>query len=186
MSDQHAVGPLAGRRIALPETREIEQLARMLEQQGAEAIRCPMVAIKDAPDSEPVRQWLLRLPFDDVILFTGEGVRRLHGFARRLDLETAFRGGLAAARKITRGPKPERALRELGLKSDLRAAEPTTDGLIETLSADDLRGRRVGVQLYPGNPNIKFIDFLRQAEAKPHTVLPYVYVPAATTIGSSS
>ncbi len=179
MSDRHQVGPLSGRRIALPETRELEQLARMLEQQGAETLRCPMVAIADAPDPTPVTDWLMRLPFDDVILFTGEGVRRLHGFARRFDLEPAFRDGLSAARKITRGPKPERALRELGLKSDLRAAEPTTDGLIETLSAHDLCGRRVGVQLYPGNPNTKLTDFLRQAEAEPHAVLPYVYVSAA-------
>jgi uroporphyrinogen-III synthase len=82
-------------------------------------------------------------------------------------------------RKITRGPKPERALRELRLKSDLRAEEPTTDGLIATLSRLDLRGRRVGVQLYPGNPNTRFTDFLRQAGAEPDTVLPYVYTAAA-------
>jgi len=179
MSDQTAIGDLSCRQIALPETRQIEQLAWMLEQRGAETFRCPMVAIKDAPDATPVREWLLHLPFDDLILFTGEGVRRLHGFAQRFDLEEAFRDGLRKARKITRGPKPERALRELGLKSDLRAAEPTTDGLIETLSAHDLRGRRVGVQLYPGNPNTKLTDFLHQAGAESDTVLPYVYVSAA-------
>jgi uroporphyrinogen-III synthase len=58
MSDRREVGLLSGRRIALPETREIEQLARMLEQQGAETLRCPMVAITDAPDPMPVREWL--------------------------------------------------------------------------------------------------------------------------------
>jgi uroporphyrinogen-III synthase len=51
--------------------------------------------------------------------------------------------------------------------------------LIETLSVHDLRGRRVGVQLYPGNPNTKLTDFLRQAEADLHPVLPYLYVSAA-------
>ena len=179
MSDEPAIGALSGRRIALPETRELDRLAQMLEEQGAETLRCPMVAIRDAPDPGPVRDWLMRLPFDDLILFTGEGVRRLHGFAQRLDLEPAFLDALRRARKITRGPKPERALRELGLKSDLRAEEPTTDGLIATLSAFDLRGRRVGVQLYPGNPNTKFTDFLRNAGAEPDTVLPYVYSSAA-------
>ena len=121
----------------------------------------------------------MRLPLDDLVLFTGEGLRRLHGFAQRLELEPAFLNGLRSARKITRGPKPERALRELGLKSDLRAEEPTTDGLITTLSRIDLRGRRVGVQLYPGNPNTRFTDFLRQAGAEPDPVLPYVYADAA-------
>src|SRR5256885_3538191 len=175
MSDQPAIGPLSGRRIALPETRELDRLARMFEEQGAETVRCPLVAIRDAPDPAPVREWLMRLPIDDLVLFTGEGLRRLHGFAQRLELEPAFLDGLRSARKITRGPKPERALRELGLKSDLRAEQPTTDGLIATLSALDLRRRRVGVQLYPGAPDARFIGFLRDAGAEPETVLPYIY-----------
>jgi uroporphyrinogen-III synthase len=179
MSDNPASGPLAGRRIALPETRELDRLARMFEEQGAQTLRCPLVAIRDAPDPAPVREWLTRFPFDDLVLFTGEGLRRLHGFAQRSNLEPVFLDGLQAARKITRGPKPERALRELGLKSDVRAEEPTTDGLIATLSSLDLRGRRVGVQLYPGNPNTRFTDFLRQAGAAPDPVLPYIYAAAA-------
>lgn len=178
MSDQPPIGPLSGRRIAVPETRELDRLARMFEEQGAEILRCPLVAIRDAPDPTPVRDWLMRLPFDDLVLFTGEGLRRLRGLAERFELETVFLDGLRAARKITRGPKPERALRELGLKSDLRAKEPTTDGLIATLSSLDVRGRRVGVQLYPGNPNTRFTDFLRQAGAEPNPVLPYVYAAA--------
>jgi uroporphyrinogen-III synthase len=179
MDDKPAIGLLSGRRIALPETRELDRLVRMFEEQGAETLRCPLVAIRDVPDPAPVREWLSRFPFDDLVLFTGEGLRRLHGFAQRSDLEPVFLDGLRTARKITRGPKPERALRELGLKSDLRAEEPTTDGLITTLSALDLRGRRVGVQLYPGNPNTPFTDFLRQAGAEPDPVLPYVYAAAA-------
>lgn len=179
MNDQPAIAPLSGRRIALPETRELDRLAGMLEEQGAETLRCPMVAIKDTEDPGPVRDWLERFPFDDLVLFTGEGLRRLHGFAQRLDLDPAFLDGLRAARKITRGPKPERALRELGLKSDLRAAEPTTAGLIATLSAHDLRGRRIGVQLYPNMPDTKFADFLREAGAAADPVLPYVYASAA-------
>ena len=179
MSDSRTSGPLSGRRIALPETRELDRLAQMLEEQGAETLRCPMVAILDVPDPGPVRDWLNRLPFDDLVLFAGEGLRRLYGFAQRLHTDVAFLGALRSARKITRGPKPERALRELGLKSDLRAQEPTTDGLIATLSGCDLRSRRVGVQLYPGNPNVRFIDFLRHAGAEPDPVVPYIYASAA-------
>src|SRR6516164_5649697 len=143
MSNQAALGPLSGRRIAIPESRELDRLARMLEAAGAETLRCPLVAIKDTSDPRPVQQWLWRFPFDDLIFYTGEGLRRLHGFARRFDLETRFLDGLRSARKITRGPKPERALRELGLKSDLRAAPTTTEGVLATLSALDLRSRRV-------------------------------------------
>src|SRR6516162_4990176 len=178
MSNELANGPLSGRRIALPETREIERLARMLEAEGAETLRCPMVAIRDTPDPLPVQEWLRRLPFDDLILYTGEGLRRLHGFARRLDVEAGFLDGLRIARKISRGPKPERALRELGLKSDLRAETPTTEGLIATLSVLDLRGRRVGVQVYPGAPEARLNGFLHDMGAQPDMVLPYVYASA--------
>ena len=47
--------PLAGRRIALVEHRELDRLGRMLEELGAETLRCPLVAIADTPD--PAR-WL--------------------------------------------------------------------------------------------------------------------------------
>jgi uroporphyrinogen-III synthase len=179
MSNEPISGPLSGRRIALPEARELDRLARMLEAEGAETLRCPLVAIKDTEDSEPVREWLRGFPFDDLIFYTGEGLRRLHGFARRFGIEAGFLEGLRTARTITRGPKPERALRELGLKSDLRAETPTTDGLLATLSVLDLRGRRVGVQLYPGAPEERFVRFLRDSGARPETVLPYVYASAA-------
>src|SRR3984893_597900 len=179
MSDQPAIGARAGRRIALPKPRELDRLAHMFEEQGAEPLRCPLVAIRDAPDPAPVRDWLIRLPFDDLVLFTGEGLRRLHGCAQRFELEPVFLDGVRAARNITRGPKPERALRERGLKSDLRAETPTTEGLIATLSALDLHDRKIGVQLYPGAPEARFTGFLRDAGAEPDTVLPYVYASAA-------
>lgn len=108
---------LSGRRIVVPETRELGQLVRMLEERGAEAVPCPMIAIRDVPDPEPVEAWLRCFAdgaCDDLVLMTGEGLRRLLGFARRLDLEPAFLVALGATRKITRGPKPVRALREVG------------------------------------------------------------------------
>ena len=117
MNDQPAIGALSGRRIALPETRELDRLARMLEEQGAETLRCPLIAIRDAPDPAPIREWLTRLPFDDLVLFTGEGLRRLHGFARRFDLERAFLDGLQASRKMTRGNPSHWQQRFLTLRS---------------------------------------------------------------------
>ena len=51
---------LSGRRIVVPETRELGQLVRMLEEHGAEAVPCPMIAIRDAPDAKPVETWLGR------------------------------------------------------------------------------------------------------------------------------
>jgi uroporphyrinogen-III synthase len=68
-----------------PEHRELDRLATMLEEEGASTVRCPLMAIFDAPDLAPVERWLRPLAaggFDDVIFFTGEGVRRLLESAR--------------------------------------------------------------------------------------------------------
>ena len=165
---------LAGRRIVVPETRELDLLAHMLEQHGAITIRCPMVAITDVPDAAPVVAWLCRFttnPPDDLILMTGEGLGRLVGFARRAGLEEAF----LAARKITRGPKPVRRLRAFGLTPDLAPEPPTTAGIISSLSRENLTGRRVAIQLYPDNPSAELLNFLRAAGASPDPMLCYVY-----------
>jgi uroporphyrinogen-III synthase len=106
---------------------------------------------------------------------TGEGLRRLLGFARRLDVEPAFIAALGATCKITRGPKPVRALREIGLTADVPADAPTTEGVITALERHVLTGHRVGVQLYPGNANERLLNFLEEAGAQADPVLPYVY-----------
>jgi uroporphyrinogen-III synthase len=173
---------LSGRRIVVPETRELGQLLRMLEERGADTVPCPMIAIRDTPDTAPVEAWLRRFASgtcDDLVLMTGEGLRRLLGFARRLDLEPAFLDALAATRRITRGPKPVRALREIGLGADLPADEPTTEGVITALERHDLTRRRVGVQLYPGNANERLLKFLEGAGAEADPVVPYIYASKA-------
>jgi uroporphyrinogen-III synthase len=170
---------LSGRRIVVPEGRELSQLLRMVEEYGAEAIPCPMIAIRDAPEAKPVETWLGRFAngtCDDLVLMTGEGLRRLLGFARRIDLENAFLEALRMTRKITRGPKPIRALRELGLDADITADQPTTEGTIAAMRRHDFGGHHVGVQLYPGNPNRRLMDFIETAGAVPDPVLPYAYV----------
>ena len=80
MSDQPLEQTLAGRTIAVPETRELEVFTSMLERRGATVLRCPLVAILDAPDPAPVLEWIRWFvggACDDLILLTGEGLRRL-------------------------------------------------------------------------------------------------------------
>jgi len=176
--------PLKGRVIAIPETREVEIFAAMLERRGATVVRCPMVAILDAPDPAPILDWsrnFARGACDDLILLTGEGLRRILSCIERNEpgLKDAFVQALGPARKITRGPKPARALRELGFKSDIAAEVPTTEGIINSLRSLDLKGRRIGLQLYGTEPNRPLVDFLRQAGATVSIVAPYVYADAA-------
>jgi uroporphyrinogen-III synthase len=176
--------PLAGRVVAIPETREVDVFAAMLERRGARVVRCPLVAIRDAPDPAPVLQWSRELAsrsFDDLILLTGEGLHRILACIDRNEppLREGFIAALAAVRKITRGPKPARVLRELGMKPDIVAERPTTEGVIASLQAHDLKGRRFGVQLYGTDPNRPLVEFLESAGAKVSTVAPYIYADAA-------
>src|SRR5262249_50215071 len=132
--------PLQGRTVALAEGRQLEELAQMLEAEGATALRCPLVNILDAPDPAPVIAWLRELVsgrFAYVILMTGEGVRRLLGLAERVGLRDAVIAALARTRTVTRGPKPARALKEVGLAPREAARTPTTEGIIETLRHHD-------------------------------------------------
>ena len=175
--------PLAGRTVALAEGRQLEELAQMLAKEGAIALRYPMVSIRDAPDPAPVVAWLRDLAagrFDMVILFTGEGLRRLLGFAEREGIRDAVVAALGRTRLVTRGPKPVQALREVNLTPSLTAQAPPTEGVIATLRAEPLQGKTVGVQLY-NESNPPLTEFLASAGATVRTVLPYVYAPAADT-----
>ncbi|HVZ73689.1 MAG TPA: uroporphyrinogen-III synthase [Polyangia bacterium] len=175
-------GPLVGRTIALPEARELDRLAQMLEDEGAQTWRCPLLAILDAPDQAPVEDWVRALcagAFDDLIFLTGEGLRRIMAVAERLELRDAAVAAIGRARTITRGPKPARALHELGLSPAMPAAVPTSRGVIEALEPLDLRDRRVGVQLYGTEPNRPLVEFLERAGARPGVVAPYIYATAS-------
>jgi uroporphyrinogen-III synthase len=172
---------LTNRTIALAEGRQLEELAQMLEKDGARTLRCPMIGILDAPDEAPVRDWLTRLhrgEFDWVVFLTGEGVRRLLAVAERMGERDAVVAALGRAKIVTRGPKPVRALKEIGVTPTLVAAAPTTDGVIASLGSQDLKGKTVGVQLY-GENNPPLTDFLTAAGATVTTVQPYIYAPAS-------
>lgn len=164
--------------VALPETRQLDVLAGLLERRGASVLRCPMVAILDAPDPEPVTGWIRRFiddPMDLLIVYTGEGIERLLGFAERAGLRDDFIAALARTRKLARGPKPGRALRKIGLQPEIPAAAPTTAGIIETLRTLRLEGQRLGVQLYGTDANETLIEYLKLRGVRPDCVAPYVY-----------
>src|SRR5215831_18784038 len=132
---------LAGLTIALPEHRELDRLAKMIEEGGGVAHRCPFISIVDVEDPTPVLRWLDRLAngdFDDLVLLTGEGLSRLLGIARAAGIEAKVTKALGDVRTICRGPKPVRALRAVGLRATLVSESPTTDGIIATLARESL------------------------------------------------
>jgi len=173
---------LNGYRILILETREEAQFSKLLAEQGADVVQCPMIEIHDAPDPAPVEAWIRRAidqPFDDLVLMTGEGLRRIMKLARSRGLDQAFVAALAKSRKFTRGPKPGKALREIGLEQQQMTEKPTTDGVIEMMAKLDLKGRRLGLQLYPDKDHSALIGALSGQGAVVDTVLPYAYDPKA-------
>jgi len=168
---------LEGCRIAVPESRELDLFTRMLERHGAIAVRCPLVSIHDVEDPAPVDAWIDRLVQgrnDIVVLYTGEGLSRLLGFARRKGIEEAVISALSKTFKIARGPKPAKVLRGIGLVPDVMADEPTTAGLTRTLSGLHIAGKCIGVLLYPGGEEL-LPSFLEAAGAQVDPVLSYRY-----------
>ena len=169
---------LNGYRILILETREEAQFSRLLAEQGADVLQCPMFTIHDAPDPAPIEAWIRRAidqPCDDLVLMTGEGLRRLMKVVRRLDVEADFIAALGRIRKFARGPKPGRALREIGLEPQVTTEKPTSEGVIEMLARVDLKGHRVGVQLYPDKDHGVLLGAIANTGAKVESVTPYVY-----------
>ncbi len=169
---------LDGNRILILETREEAQFSRLLKEKGADVLQCPMFTIEDAPDPKPVLDWVARFtanPFDDLVLMTGEGLRRILKLVRQHGGDTEMVEAIGQSRKFARGPKPGKALREIGLAPDVTTEKPTSEGIAEMLATYDLKGRRLGLQLYPEKDHSALIGAIAAQGAEVDTVLPYIY-----------
>src|SRR5690606_16569630 len=106
MSEELESG-LEGQVVAVPESRQLDILSDLLQRRGAQVLRVPLVSILDAPDPVPVERWLREFiaePHDHFIILTGEGLRRLQGFAERAGILSDYTAALAKVHKICRGP----------------------------------------------------------------------------------
>ena len=173
---------LAGKIVAVPEARQLDVLAGLIERRGARVLRCPLVGIEDTPDEAAVVAWIARLvatPPDLVVFYTGEGIERLLGFAHRAHLLDAFVAALARTPKLTRGPKPKRALRAIELVPEHTATDPTTAGLIAAAAAIAAPHNRVAVQLYSAQQDRELVEHFERRGIAVDCVAPYVYASAA-------
>jgi uroporphyrinogen-III synthase len=172
---------LAHRTVALAEGRQLEDLVQLLDKEQATSLRYPLLAILDPVDDTPALAWLDDLAadrFDWAVFMTGEGIRRLLKCAERHGRRDEIVAALGRVTSVTRGPKPGKALAEIGLKPTHLAAAPTTAGVLKTLTSLPVDGKSIGVQLYPGeHPELP--DHLTGRGCTVKTVLPYRYAPAS-------
>ena len=164
---------LAGRRIAV--TRAPEQageLARLLAENGAEVVLCPLVAFERAEDSAPLDAALRRLKEFDWLLFTSQNAVRFFE-ERRRELEIPLEWGHPRVAAV--GPATAKAARELGYDVEFTAEEATGRGLAAGLGGK-VAGRRV---LLPRSDRARpdLPEMLRAAGASVADVVAYRTVP---------
>jgi len=161
-------------RVAIPENRYPEQLAQLLERYGASVISCPLVRETPLESTEGARRFIELCEtsvVDYIVFFTGVGVDFL---LRAVNKPEA----LARSKILARGPKAVAALKRAGVRIDLIAESPTTEGIIQTLSKQALNGKSVLVQLY-GQENPELCLALEKMGARVTALSLYQYTYAS-------
>ena len=108
---------------------------------------------------------------DYIVFYTGVGVDFLFRAENKPDV-------VMRSKVLARGPKAVSSLRRAGVRVDLVADAPTTRGIIETLSREDLDGKSVLVQLY-GQPNPELTEALESRGSRVTAISLYRYTEAS-------
>ncbi len=134
--------PLFGRRIVVTRPREqAGDLARALEDAGAEALVFPTIAIAPPVDPAPLdRVAASAATYDWVVFTSSNGVRTF--FARFAALGRDIRE-LAGVRLAAIGPETAAELERRLLRPAVVPREFRAEGLLDALAAEDMAGRRV-------------------------------------------
>ena len=144
--------PLDGVRVAITENRYPEQLAQLLERQGATVYSCPLLRetpIEDAANARRFMEICETTHVDFIIFYTGVGVEFLLRAANKPEV-------LGRSKIIARGPKAVNALKKFNVQDVITADSPTTEGILQTLAREDLHAKSVLIQRYgEENPELQ-------------------------------
>jgi uroporphyrinogen-III synthase len=166
--------PFAGLRVFSFESRRAPEMAELIRRQGGEPLIAPAMREAPAGADDAVFAFAERLfagEFDMMILLTGVGTRLLERVLARRYPPERFADALRRLTVVARGPKPVKALRELGVPVAVTAPEPNT--WREVLRATEGRSeKRIAVQEY-GRPNPDLVAALRARGAEVTTVRVY-------------
>jgi uroporphyrinogen-III synthase len=174
-------GPLENITVAILEHRFTKEFSILFEKLGASVHACPMLEEKPVENRDELQAFVRHVlggNLDMMIFLTGVGARFLVAEAEAIGVKDDFIKALSKLTVVVRGPKPVAALRQLGLSPDITPQTPTTEGVIEALKSHDLRGRRIGVQLY-GTPNPQLVSALETQGASVTPVQVYAYGTAS-------
>jgi uroporphyrinogen-III synthase len=163
-----ATGGFDGLQVLALESRRAPEIARLIRASGGEPTVAPAMREIPLESNQEALQFAARLldgEFDLVIFLTGVGIRRLTEIVESQYDRARFVEALRHVKIASRGPKPNAALRELGVPITVTAPEPCT--WHELLAALDgafgpaLRGIRAAVQEY-GTTNPELLAALAE------------------------
>jgi len=146
------------------------EVAQMIERRGGQAILAPAMREVPLEHNHAALEFAERLfagEIDIAIFLTGIGVRALLQVIETRHSRKAAVTALARIVTVVRGPKPARALRDLGIEPSVAAPEPNTwRELVAALSvATSVKGKRIAVQEY-GVSNRELIAALEARGAR--------------------
>jgi uroporphyrinogen-III synthase len=161
-------GGFDGLQVLALESRRAPEIAKLIRASGGEPTVAPAMREIPLESNQEALQFAARLldgEFDLVIFLTGVGIRRLTEIVESQYDRARFVEALRHVKIASRGPKPNAALRELGIPITVTAPEPCT--WHELLAALDgafgpaLRGIRAAVQEY-GTTNPELLAALAE------------------------
>lgn len=177
----HETAPnaLSGFTVGVTATRRREEFGALLERRGARVVSAPairLVPLSQDADLLEATRLSLEKPLDDVVVTTGVGFRGWVAAAEGWGLSADLIARLSTARLLTRGPKARGAVRAAGLDDHWTPASDSCREVKQYLLDQDLRGRRIAVQLH-GEPLTEFVEALRGAGAEVIEIPVYRWLP---------
>jgi uroporphyrinogen III methyltransferase/synthase len=136
-------GPLSGIRVAVTRARaQAEELARPLQELGADVLIAPLIQISKFTDEETVRAAAAGVRDYDWLIFTSANGVEL--FVQALQRENVTAEMLGPVRVACVGPATAAAAARHGIRTDVMPAEFTGEAVAETLAQRmDLQGLRI-------------------------------------------
>ena len=170
--DQGSGKGFDGLRVVSLESRRAAEMESLIRSFGGDPLVAPSmreIPLDENTDALAFGQQLVAGDIDVVLFLTGVGTRALvQALETRYSLDEIVHA-LSRVTTVARGPKPVKALRDLGVPVAITVPEPNTwREVLETLESEprgvDLQGARVAVQEY-GITNEALLQGLRDRGA---------------------
>jgi uroporphyrinogen-III synthase len=164
----------AGLKVLSLETRRAKEMETLIRRMDGDVWIAPSVRERATEENPELFAWAEKLfagEFDMVIFMTGVGLTYMRdAIVTKYPVEE-FTDALRKTTIVSRGPKPLAILHEMGVKPQIRVAEPNTWKEIVPVVA--LRPeRRIAIQEY-GKHNVDFEKALQALGATVHPVAVY-------------